>query len=292
MGERGYVGKYLYFSERRVQTVAGDNGIRLGRTSTSVTGKLGAPGVASVEASRSFGAASLDRDTVSALIERGIGDHAVSQFHTPSPVHFAKGVGSVAMSEFMASGDRRAIFHTRVVRDDGYRTDIVLFGSMDNLPDFIANDDLFSSGWTSSAAKSIEIFLRSGENTWDGPDEGGQALAREALKVALRQGISKASAADPSRPQLRGFTIGHAEDVEWFAEVHMDVEIDPERWSPDFEEAMSTERIIIGAPLWIRTPRPQAVELYNPRRRVEGLVLEPVQQRDQHRRGRRWLLWR
>lgn len=43
MGERGYVGKYLYFSERRVQTVADDNGIRLGRTPTSVTGKLGVP---------------------------------------------------------------------------------------------------------------------------------------------------------------------------------------------------------------------------------------------------------
>lgn len=246
-----------------------------------------------MEASKSFGAVSLDRDALSEQIGRGIGDHAVSQFHSPPPARFAKGVGTVAMAEFMASADRRAIFHTRVVRDDGHRTDVVLFGSVDNLPDFIAIDDLFSSGWTSSAAKSIEIFLRSGDNTWDESDEGDEALAREALKVALRQGTSKVSDADLSRPQLRSFTIGHAEDVEWFAEVHLDVEIDPDRWMPDPNEAMNTERIIIGAPLWIRTPRPEAVELYNLRRRAEGLPLEPLPRRGQRGRRRRWrLLWR
>lgn len=284
MGERGYIEKYLYFSERRVGAVVRDNGIRLGRKSVSTTGKLNFLGLLSVEATRLFGRNELDRDAVTALIEREIGDHAVSRFHAPPPAQFVKGVGRLSMSEFISSGERRALFHTRVVRDDHYRTDIVLFGSMDNFPGFIAKDDQFASGWTSSAAKSIEIFLRSGLNTWDAPDEGNEALAHEALKVALRQGKNSASEADPTRPHLRGFTIGHSEDVEWFAEVHLDVELDPQRWGPHLHEPLNTERIIIAAPLWIRTPKPQAVVLYNPQRRAEGLPLKSVRRRRHARR--------
>lgn len=280
MGERGYVEKYLYFSNRRVQSVATDNDLHLGGTAASATASFGVPGLATLEVARGGGKGSPSRDAITSLIERRIGNHAVSRFDSPPPAQFVRGVGRVSMSEFSDYGERRALFHVRVLREDGYRTDVVLFGSMDNFPEHIANDGLFSSGWSSSAARSIEAFLRRGINTWDDPGEGNEALAHEALKLALQQGTSPESEADPSRPHLRGFTIGYSEDAEWFAQVHLDVEMDLQRWSWQRPGPLDTERIVIGAPLWIRTPKPQAVVLYNEQRRAEGMPLERV------RRGR------
>jgi hypothetical protein len=41
--------------------------------------------------------------------------------------------------------------------------------------------------------------------------------------------------------------------AEWFAEVYHDVELDKERWDLRQELPEPVDRIVIGAPLWVRS---------------------------------------
>jgi hypothetical protein len=142
--------------------------------------------------------------------------------------------------------------------------DVCLFGSMDNFSGYIQKADFNAAGWTSSAWYAIEELLatrgRANTSQWD--DEESRAV--EALKIATGQGITGHISDHKDRPWTRGFTVGCADDADWFAEVYVDVLLDKDRW--DFDEddpEYGAERIIIGAPLWIRTALSRPVTLYH-----------------------------
>jgi hypothetical protein len=100
------------------------------------------------------------------------------------------------------------------------------------------------------------------ENTSQWDDD--QSRAVEALKIAMGQGITIHEKQHKNQPWTRGFTIGCAEDATWFAEIYVDVELDKDRWKFDKNELeYGAERILIGAPLWIRTASSRPVTLYH-----------------------------
>ena len=154
--------------------------------------------------------------------------------------------------------------HTQTRSSLGHRTDICLFGSVDNFSGYIQRADYNPAGWTSSAWHAIDELLSTcgQENTSQWDDEESRAV--EALKIALGQGITGHVKDHKDRPWTRGFTIGCAENTEWFAEVYVDVELTKDRWRffPE-EPEYGAEPILIGAPIWIRIASPKPVTLYH-----------------------------
>ena len=147
--------------------------------------------------------------------------------------------------------------HTSLTSSDGHRIEVCMFGSVDNMAGYVGAHDRTTGGWVSSAAPAIFAFLESrgtiSQSQWDDLE----SISVEALKIAVEQGTSPHSEHD--KPWTRGFTLSHADDSEWFAEIYSDVVLDKSRW--DLEEPV--DRIIIGAPLWIRTPGAQSVTRYH-----------------------------
>lgn len=80
----------------------------------------------------------------------------------------------------------------------------------------------------------------------------------EAFKIATRQGTNTYYDEHPNQPWTRGFTFADASVAEWFAEVYSDVVLDKDRWDLDADDV---DRILVGAPLWVRSPR-NAVRRY------------------------------
>ena len=82
----------------------------------------------------------------------------------------------------------------------------------------------------------------------------------EALKIAYDQGLT--GPADARRginePWKRAFTYGHAREAQWLAKIYLDVDLLTTDHGPQF----GFRRVLVGAPLWIRTPDPRAIRLY------------------------------
>jgi hypothetical protein len=258
------IGKYLYWSDRRIEAFAADNGIDLGpkrRLSIKSPSSIGGLPVPQVElAGGERGQRNLRR--IAAVIEKALGDQAVSTFDTPSPALFAKGLGHVSFAKFVGgpASDRAALLHTRTRSVSGQQVDLCLFGSLDNTAGFRASDAL-DVGWSSSAGQAIEELLeshgRQNSSQWD--DEESRAV--EALKIALNQGITGDTAEHEHRPWTRGYTLGHARDCEWLAEIYTDVILDGHRWALRGSLA-GADRILVGAPMWVRTASPNSIVRY------------------------------
>jgi hypothetical protein len=260
MGELGAVRRYHYWSDRSVRQIAVDNDIAL-------TGRLrwglrfpSFPFIAQLELGQE--ASDLRRNEVARMIETAIGLHAVEDFVTPPPVSFAKGVGHMEIARTTvryASANDGVVIHFTVKSSDGARVEMCLFGSIDNTPHYISAAPSNKSGWTSSAWYAIEELLLSHgtKNTsqWDDDEK----IAVEALGIALHQGETGHTKVHKGKPWTRGFTIGSADDVEWFAVIYKDVELTKNRWRLDHD----VDRILIGAPLWIRTAHRQPIMLYH-----------------------------
>jgi len=142
----------------------------------------------------------------------------------------------------------------------GKKVDVCLFGSMDNLASYAGASDKPAGGWSSSAAHAVEVFIRSHGTVNDSQWDDLESLSVEASKIAKGQGITKEEEYHRGKPWTRGFTLGHASESEWLAEIYSDVELTKSRWNFDDDE--DVDRILIGAPLWVRTPRPQSVIRY------------------------------
>jgi hypothetical protein len=88
------------------------------------------------------------------------------------------------------------------------------------------------------------------------------------LKIAQSQGIGAIPKEQNGRSSSRGFTIGSADDSEWLAEIYVDVELTKDRWLFDPKEPVyGADRILIGAPLWIRSASPGPITLYHAKRK-------------------------
>lgn len=267
MGELGVVRKYYYWSDRKVHEIATNNDISL---STRWPWTLKSPSIPYIghleigEQQRN-----LRRNEVADKIETAIGRQAVEDLVTPLPVSFAKGVGHIEFARFAGSyaANEGAIMHTRIESSLGTRADICLFGSINNFWGRIQRADYNPAGWTSSAWHAIEELLatRGQENTSQWDDEESRAV--EALKIAIGQGITTYVSKHKDRPWTRGFTIGSVDDTEWLADIYVDVKLTKDRWdfSPS-EPEYGAERVLIGAPVWIRTASSAPVTFYHPGR--------------------------
>ncbi|QWF85614.1 hypothetical protein [Amycolatopsis sp. CA-230715] len=266
MGELGSIRRYPYWAERRIQQLASDNGISLRRRTSWKAKSAAVPFLPSFEWAQE--ACALDRSRVADRIETAIGARAVTDFVTPPPVEFAKGVGRVEFAQLGGVRQPRdqVVLHTTVHGRAGTRVEVCLFGSLANAADYVGGADTPPEGWTSSAARSVEELIRSrgtvNNSQWD-----KEALAVEALVIATEQGVTGTWAEHEHRPWTRGFTLGRAEESEWLAVIYADVVLDKHRWK--FGEGgipADVDRILVGAPLWVRSPSPQAMTRYHARR--------------------------
>jgi hypothetical protein len=255
MAPRDGLRRYAYWSDRRIRKITVDNDIALERR-LRWTSKFKVPWFGELEIGQD--SRTIRRSEIARRIEAAIGEHAVSDFVTPPPVHFAKGIGRISFSQFVGVSTVNAgiVAHTSVTSSNGHRVEVCMFGSVDNMADYAGAHDRTTEGWVSSAAPAIFAFLTShgtiNRSQWD----DDEAISVEASKIAIEQGT--AADTEPNKPWTRGFTLSHAEDSEWFAEIYSDVELDQSRWDLD----RAVDRIIIGAPLWIRTPGAQSITRY------------------------------
>jgi hypothetical protein len=136
---------------------------------------------------------------------------------------------------------------------------VCLFGTLDNYADFMPDPSVRSHGsWISSAAPDILRFLHT-----RGLDDAvicrsQEDLAREAVRIALFQG-DRGPYTDRSIGYNRRFTHGETNETgEWCAEIYSDVDLTTTKLGP--EEGFS--RVLVGAPIWVRTPALRCIDLY------------------------------
>jgi hypothetical protein len=263
MGELGVIHHYAYWADRRIRDIASANSISLERRVSWKAKTASIPLVGSLELTQE--ARTLNRAEVARRIETAIGDLAVQDFVTPPPAAFARGIGRVEFSQFAGVKERASVvMHTNTRSSTGVCVEVCLFGSMQNTADYVGGSDQPLDGWTSSAARSVERFIRSRGET-KSPRWDDEALAVEALRIATEQGFT--STWDKDKPWTRGFTLGHAEESEWFAQLYSDIVLDKDRWIFDENDfGYGVDRILIGAPLWVRTPGAHAVRYRDVRR--------------------------
>jgi hypothetical protein len=227
--------------------------------------------------SRSRTSVSGTRPQVAKTIEVALGQIAVTKFNAPGRIQYAKGTSTVVFGDFMVpvhQEDRPAVMLTIVDYSRRYRGSVAvcLFGSMDNFPGYIQNSGPRTDrGWTSSEARSVFRFLKSYEGGLDSTpsrDTPGE-MAAAALQIAQSQGVYKAAwecSYGMDRPWQRSYTYGDAREAHWLARIYLDMSredfeaegINIEDWA----DGVPIRRVLIGAPLWIRTPDPRAVQLY------------------------------
>jgi hypothetical protein len=177
---------------------------------------------------------------------------------------FAKGRGSVVFGEFVGTGGESlgmASIFTSERTADGMQTAVCLFGRMTNFADYLPEGELSRrGGWTSSAAPYIKEFIETECRT------GVSFMTREqlagaALDVSLKQGMHQ-SGAQGQLPWNREFTYGDVQDeAQWCAQIYYDVLVGESNEYVDSWEGY--HRVLIGAPLWVRTPRLRALRIYD-----------------------------
>jgi hypothetical protein len=248
MGELGAINRYLYWSDRRVRNITADNNIdvddrwRLALRSPAF--KL----LPQAEVTKERRA--VQRHEVALRVERAIGQRAVEDFVTPPPVAFAKGCGKVTFAEYtpwhVKKGAKRqaVIIHTRTESSSGCRVEICLFASIENCASYLPGSDAQAPMWSSSSTPFIEEFIanqgRKKAQLYDDDEE----IAVEILRVFNNEGM------------INRFVFNRNASADWFAEVYHDVELDKDRWHfrpGDTDVPEPVDRIVIGAPLWVRT---------------------------------------
>ncbi|WP_345060576.1 hypothetical protein [Streptomyces rameus] len=273
-----HVGRYVYWSERLFREVIDDNGVQLdSRVKASL--KLGVAGGGLDLAGRDREKTTFE---VAEKLKRKLRRSIVSDFDTSSSLQLVKGASWVEVSEFQRwgyprhrLGQRTAVMHARTVTREGRRVDLCLFGGLKNLRGYTVPDDDPVGGWTSSAAPAIEELVASrgvapSEEDGDASLFDEEGLAVETLKVSLSQGIYVHPDDHMGRPETRAFTVMGFDATEYVALIYRDVTLTPGRW--DFrheQEMMGTSRILIGAPLWLRTTRPNSIRTYFGSNRLE-----------------------
>lgn len=292
MGELGGTVEYLYWSTRRTSRFIEDNGLSV----QPVTRTFTSPSFGWLPTfSRSKTSASGVRPQIAKAIEGALGQIAVSRFNAPGPIQYAKGTSVVVFSEFMHVSsqreDRPTVIFTVVdhSRRDRGSVAVCLFGSMDNYPEYIQDRGPKSHwGWSSSAAPTVFNFIKShGKELGRHPfgSTSGE-IAGAALQIAYSQGMYGGDYRYPhgmDRPWMRSYTYGDAREAEWLAQIYLDrtreqlheegIDIN------DYGCNLPVSRILIGAPLWIRTPRPHSVRLYADCDDLDMSLHEPLEVR-------------
>lgn len=266
MGELGGAQKYLYWANRRVFQWLEDTNASiperpLWKLKTPHFGVLPTIEVTS-------GKGRTTKADLADIFQRTFGQRIVSDLSSPVPIEFAKGVGRVTFGEFVSDGiPERALIYTAVPlgkENSQASVAVCLFGSLENYADFVieAGTQRGYGCWTSSAAPDVLHFLRGREPEDMVICRSKEDFAREAVVVCCNQGET-GPYSDSRKGYNRKFTYGETREVsEWCAEIYLDVDL-----SDNPENGHS--RVLIGAPLWVRTPNLRSILLYSDYTRAE-----------------------
>jgi hypothetical protein len=247
MGELATVHRYSYWSDRRIRSIADENGIDLERhwTFGLKTPALGP--IPQVELTKDRTA--VQRYEIALRMERKIGQLAVEDFVTPPPVAFAKGCGAVTFATYRRwrskkkKGDKAVMIHTRTMSSDGCRVEVILFASIENCAGYLSASTAEAPFWSSSSTGAIEEFILH-RGTQKAPIyDDDESIAVEILRVINNENMT------------RKYVFNRMAQAEWFAEIYHDVELDKDRWNfrhGDTDVPEPVDRIVIGAPLWVR----------------------------------------
>jgi len=253
VGELGAAWRYSYWSDPRVRDIAADNAIHLDRRWRTAfrTSLLGSPLQVEVAEER----AAPHRHEIATKVEKAIGQLAVEDFVTPPPTVFAKGCGEVTFAIYTrwSDGGKKAkkknqgkavIVHTRTEASNGCRIEVCLFGSIENTAGYLAGSKTGEIPlWRASSTWAIEEFI---DNLGTKPApiyDDDQSIAVEILRTINNEGMTGRHVRQ------------HIASAKWFAQVYKDVELDKERWNlrPGRDIPEPVDRIVIGAPLWVRS---------------------------------------
>lgn len=248
MGELGTVRRYAYWSDRKVTSIAADNNIDLNRRwrrgfRTPALGLL-------PQAEVTEEPTPVQRHEIALRIERAIGQVAVEDFVTPPPAAFAKGCGEVTFAAYTrwypekkGAAREAVIVHTRTTSSNGCRVEVCLFGSVDNCAGYLSGTQAEAPMWSSSSTRIIEEFIDHQGKKKARLYDDDQSIAMEILRTINNQGM------------VDRYVFTRIASAEWFAEVYKDVELDKERWNirPGQDLPELVDRIVIGAPLWVRS---------------------------------------
>jgi hypothetical protein len=244
-----------------------DSGIKIPEPAQT---KIVTPNFGSIvpQIERARSAATKSKNDLVDLFCRTFGQLLVDDLGAPAPIKFARGTGDVQFGEFVSPDGKplRALISTSVDVGDEYPVAVCLFGSMENYSEFIAesNNNHLQYGWTSSAANDVERFLESRVIDESSLVDNRYALAREAVKLATRQGGYGGNDDQIKKGYNREFTFGEARgDCEWCAEIYMDVDLREENEDLESWPENGCMRVLIGAPLWVRTRSLRDVYLYS-----------------------------
>jgi hypothetical protein len=270
MGELGGTVEYLYWSTRKTNRFLEDNNLVVRPVTRTVT----SPSLSWLPTfSRSTTSSENLRPQAAKVIENSLGQTAVSRFNAPGLIEYAKGTSTVVFGPFktwLVKPTRQpAVMFTIGDYDRRNRESVAvcLFGSMDNFPDYVQSTGPGLDGgpmkeaWVSSSAPAVYNFIASrGTQLGNGLYSEPEDMAVEALKIAYDQGLT--GPADATRglnePWKRAFTYGHAREAQWLAKIYLDVDLLRTDHGPQF----GFRRVLVGAPLWLRTPDPRAIRLY------------------------------
>jgi hypothetical protein len=243
VGELATIRRYRYWSEQRVREIAADNGIGLEPRWKVL---LRTPPLAMLpQAEFTSDRRQLQHHEVAVRVERAIGQLAVEDFVTPPPAAFAKGRGPLTFGIYKRRhGEEAVILHTRTVSTAGCRVEVILFASIDNCPAYVPGNEVKASYWRASSDWAIEEFIKHRGIKPAPIYDDDESIAVEVLRVINMEGMTK------------GKAFQRYPAAEWFAEVYKDVELDKDRWNfkhGDTDVPEPVDRIVIGAPLWVRT---------------------------------------
>ena len=261
MGELGGAQKYLYWANRRILRWLEDSDIKIPESSQW---KVKTPNfgnvIPTVEISRDGGRTT--KTELANIFQRSFGQRIVSDLSSLAPIEFASGVSPVTFGEFVSPDGtpQRALIYASVSVECGDPVAVCLFGSLENYADFVieASARRGLGGWTASSAGDIERFLSTGKFENGVCCDSREDIAHAAVSVCCNQGGTGVSP-DKRKGYNRQFTYGETRGIsEWCAEIYLDVDFS-EKGTP----AHGHSRVLVGAPLWIRTPTLRSVYLYS-----------------------------
>lgn len=264
--------KFLYWSNRRIQMVADDNGVGVGPAARWTMGFNFGVLNGQLQASEALNS---NRARLAGAVMRALTHETEVSFTRPPAAAWARGLGPVHFSTFVGrgTGPTAVVLHTRTQDPDGRQVDICLFGSKEHIRPFHVTE-VYDDGHSSSEASAVMDLIRRrgapGDPTTG--DDDLQYLVREAVKIAAHYEDCPTNRDEPYLARLR---MNGAASCEWFAEVYLDLLLDRDRWRTD-ERSAAWHRIVIGAPLWVRTTTSKDIRrherLVGRRRRLFGRV--------------------
>lgn len=250
MGELGFTRRYEYWSDRQVKIVSSSNNINLSngwRMDGFTIPFLGS------QAQFTKDPRPDQHHAVATRIEEAIGHSAVEDFVTPPSATYVKGCSDVTFAPYTRWGSsenrkkeekrKGVIIHSRFKSSTGCCVELCLFGSLDNCTGYLSNPQPEAPRWSSSSTWAIEEFVA---NHGDKPApiyDDDESIAVEILRVFNNEGMTEK------------YVSRRFKSADWFAYVYHDVELDKSRWNlkPGKDLPEPVDRIVIGAPLWVRT---------------------------------------